>query len=192
MEDPRRAWLTESTEEDSCGLTETEVANIGLACICTRSWAWMLCLLVWCFCGTLNSRSTYVSGSVAWSWVSFLPIGLACLIAFCFVPFGCHFFEVFYFLKKKLRESGSVEKGRCLSKEMGGVTWGKTVVKVYYMRSENPFNKNKTKKITVKSQFTLVIYSVFTFSHEHIIYFFSLIKFSRYFMDMDRMFLIYM
>lgn len=38
MEDTRRAWPTESTKQDSHGLTETKAASVGSAWLCTRSY----------------------------------------------------------------------------------------------------------------------------------------------------------
>jgi hypothetical protein len=42
------------------------------------------------------------------------------LVLSCFVPFGCHFFEVCYFLKRKVKRSGSVEEGMCKGRNVRG------------------------------------------------------------------------
>lgn len=46
IEDTRRTWPTKSPEQGS-GLTETEVASTGPACVCTRSSVCILWLIVW-------------------------------------------------------------------------------------------------------------------------------------------------
>jgi hypothetical protein len=74
-----------------------------------------LCVYVmavdWCIFRTLISGTGCISDSFACCWVSFLPIGvlcpnlmwgiLPCLIGFCFVLFGCHLLEAYFFLKRK-------------------------------------------------------------------------------------------
>lgn len=79
IEDTWRTWPTESTKRTSMALTETEVAIMGPAWVCTKPSANMLLLLAWCFCDTPDSGSEGVSGSFAYLWAPFPPTGLPCL-----------------------------------------------------------------------------------------------------------------
>lgn len=55
--DTRRTQPIESNKQDSQGLTETEEVVKEPAWVCTRSSAYTIWLLAWCFCGTPNSGS---------------------------------------------------------------------------------------------------------------------------------------
>lgn len=83
--------------------------STGLAWVCTRSSAYRLWMLSWCFYKTLKSETRYVSKSFACSWDSFASIKLpyatliwrflSCLLVSCFVSFGCCLWEDCSFLK---------------------------------------------------------------------------------------------
>lgn len=71
---------------------------------------YMLWMLVYCFCGTPNCGSSYVSDSYACSWDSFPLVGLPCpasvgeflpcLTVFCFIMFGYCLLQACSFLMK--------------------------------------------------------------------------------------------
>jgi len=61
MEDIKRTQLTESTKQGSYSLTVTKLASTEPPWVCTRSSAYMLCLLDWCFHGTPKSGNRRVS-----------------------------------------------------------------------------------------------------------------------------------
>lgn len=73
----------------------------------------ILCFLPWYFCRSPSSPAV-VSLTLAYTWNSFLPVQLpcpdfilgllTCLIASCFVSFGCHLLEVCSFLKRRLMQ----------------------------------------------------------------------------------------
>lgn len=68
MEDIRETRPTESTKQDSYGLTETEAATVREIEIgMYRSSACVLWLLVLCSCGTLHSWREGISESFAFS-----------------------------------------------------------------------------------------------------------------------------
>lgn len=121
------------------GPTETERASLGPAWVCPRSSAYTSqLLLAWWFCGTPNSGSWCFSESLAGTWHSFPLIGLPrpaliggflpCLVASCFVLFGCCVLEACPFWKMTWRgyDSGGEGMWRALG--------GETVVRMYCMK----------------------------------------------------------
>lgn len=84
----------------SYGLTETELAAMEPAWVCTRFFVYILRVFAWSFVG---SRSMCVSDTFTSSWDSFPFIGLSCrvlirrlltcLIVSCFVVFDCYLLE---------------------------------------------------------------------------------------------------
>jgi hypothetical protein len=68
MEDTRRTWPSESTEQSSCELTETEAASSWPTGVCTRLSTYILWLLVLWFYGIPECVNKWVSDSGAFSW----------------------------------------------------------------------------------------------------------------------------
>lgn len=121
MKDTRRTRPTKSIKQSSPGLTVSEAGSMQPAWICTRSFAYMLSLYSWCFCGAPQRGSRYISVSFACSWDFFLSywfalsrlnmVALPCLIVLCFFLFCCGLFEICSFLKRKWSGRGSGRKG---------------------------------------------------------------------------------
>lgn len=125
---------------------------MGSMRVCTKSPAYMLWPIAWCFCGTSNSRSGCVSHSFVWFWDSFCCVALSSLdmklfvllIVFCFGVFGYHLFKAFFFLKGE----GWVDPGRreMERRALGGVEKERTNCgwNVLYEKSVSPKpRKNK-------------------------------------------------
>ena len=124
-EDNLRTCTTETTQRDSHGITETEHTVLclhgppqGSLCACY-------------VCGIANRRSGCISYSFFFSlgifsfycvyMSSFSMRALLCLTGSCFVLPACLLLDIFSFLKRKVRRSGSEkceyweirEQGKC-------------------------------------------------------------------------------
>lgn len=65
---------------------------------------------------------------------------LAFFIVFCFVLFDCCLLQTCFFLKGN---RGVGDLGENVGGKQGGAQGQETVDKIYYMREESVFNKNK-------------------------------------------------
>jgi hypothetical protein len=112
----QREWRTPEEHDPPNQLSwdhidlEAKAASLELLWVWARFPAHKLWLLVWCFCGTPNSRSRCFFYSclllrlLSFYWVAPSTLNMrafASLSVPCFVLFGCHLLEGCSFLKRK-------------------------------------------------------------------------------------------
>ena len=149
MEDTRSTRPSDSTKQGAYEFTETEAASIGSSWVYSAPSSCIIYLLVYYFYGTPHDDNKWVSYSHACSWDSFLLLGFHVQLQYdssCFI-FYILFFHVWFLL---LRSRFFIIRDRKEWIWMKG-KWGgtgrkrgrETIIRMYYMRKENIFNKRK-------------------------------------------------
>lgn len=135
------------------------MVSTGPAGVCTTSSGYMLSLLAWWFCGSLNCRSRCVFESLACSWDSFPPAVLPCpalvwgvLLCLLYVlVFSCCLFEAWFFSEGRWRASESGKEGRwwgAVRVERGETEIGIIIRKKNLFQNTNKQNKNRNQNMT--------------------------------------------